>query len=117
MLQHQEASMALVNYNGTLEYGSNELEFRLFDDAGAPETFDGPIYFKVKRIDETAYEYSRTGVITGNIVKFDVNIPTSLRAAADNAHEFENPVYDHSFSVRSAAKAYMSGLLNLVAVP
>jgi len=108
--------MALVQYNATLEYATNTLEFWYYGDEGEELAFDAGTSFSIQRIDNTSNVYTVVGTIDGNKVTFIVDPPSSLQGPDDSLYDYDHPEYNHIYSVRSASQVYISGKLNLVEV-
>ena len=109
--------MAKSHYNATLEYAPNVLEFWMYDDDDVAINFDTPLTYSMSRIDNPTKTYSVVGTVSGNYATFSVNPPkATLSASGDQLYSYDEPVYEHIYSVRSATKVYISGKLNMVQV-
>ena len=108
--------MALVQYNATLEYATNTLEFWYYGDEGEELTFDSDTSFSIQRIDDVDNIYTVEGTVEGNKITFTVNPPNTLQGEGDSLYDYDHPDYNHIYSVRSASQVYISGKLNLVEV-
>lgn len=109
--------MAKSNYNAMLEYARNTLEFWMYDDNDVPINFDTPLTWSMSRMDDETKTYSVQGTVVGNHATFVVEpTKTNLYKAGDKLYSYDEPVYEHIFSVRSADKVYISGKLNMVQV-
>lgn len=116
MVMVWQNNMAYVYHNITLEYAPNVLEFWLYDDAGGEIPFDGNTTFSMERVDGTSSVYSVAGSVAGNKVTFSVNPPAYLKATGDTLYDFDDPSYDHIFTIRSSQRVYINGKANLVEV-
>lgn len=113
--------MAKANYNATLEYATNRLEFWLTDDDGGAIAFPADTNFYIERLDNVNAAMSFNEVArndaNGHIV-FDVT-PTesTLYVEGDTVYDYENVTFEHMYSVRApGVDVFLSGLLNLVRV-
>ena len=108
--------MALVQYNATLEYAPNIIQFWYYGDEGEELAFDADTSFSIQRIDNASNVYTIGGTVEGNKVTFTVDPPSSLQGAGDSLYDYDHPDYNHIYSVRSSSQVYISGKLNLVEV-
>lgn len=109
--------MAKSNYNFTLEYATNTLEFWMYDDNDVEIPFESGVVFSVSRMDDPTKTYSAGGVSSGNHATFIVTpSKATLYKSGDDLYSYDEPVYEHIFSVRSPNNVYISGKLNLVQV-
>ena len=109
--------MAKSHYNAMLEYAPNVLEFWMYDDDDVAINFDSNLVYSITRIDDDTKTYSAPGVVVGNHATFSVN-PTkaALHKTGDQLYSYDEPVYEHIYSVKSPTKVYISGKLNMVQV-
>ena len=109
--------MARANHNASLEYAPNKVEFWMYDEDNVPIDFDGVLTYSISRIDDDTKTYSTTATPVGNYVVFNIN-PTKavLSVPGDCLYSYDEPVYEHIFSVRSATTVYISGKLNMLQV-
>ena len=111
----------MANYNATLEYAVNTIEFWLMDDGGYAENgFEVGTTFNIERVDGTGTPYSATGTVDSENsahIEFQIE-PTyaDLGNESDNPYDYDNETYDHVFSVRSSTEVYLRGKLNLIKV-
>lgn len=107
--------MSKVIYNATLEYAPNTLEFWMYDSDELPINFDSGVTFNIGRLDDAAVVYTVAGVVTDNKVVFSVN-PTkaALHKDSDDLFSYNEPAYEHFFSVKSGQNVYIVGKLNMV---
>ena len=109
--------MAKANYNGMLEYAPNVLEFWMFDENDVAINFDSELRYSITRIDDSTKTYSVLGVVSGNHVTFNVNPPKeTLYKAGDKLFSYDEPVYEHIYSVKSPNRVYIGGKLNMIQV-
>lgn len=119
--------MALVHHNTTLEYATNTVEFRLFDDLNEPMAFDTGTTFNIERIDDPLAVYTASAAATGttenssgdpiaNIITFSVTPPITLQRGTDSMYDYHTSEYNHIYSVKSNSNVYISGKINLVKV-
>lgn len=109
--------MAKCNYNATLEYSANQLEFWLKDDAGEPDTWDAGTHMYIERADGSGDSQTFTATVSGDYLS--VNCTPSknqLYQEGDTVYDYENVVYEHIWSLKSGSNVYISGLMNLVEV-
>lgn len=108
----------MVYHNATLEYALNNVTLWLFDDNGAEVPFAGDTTFTIQRVDSPSISYT-VGIAEseGNKVVFTVVPPSYLKSEGDSLYDFDNPCYNHIFSVKSpTAGVYISGKMNLLEV-
>ena len=116
----------MANYNATLEYAVNTIEFWLMDDGGYAENgFEVGTTFNIERVDGTGTPYSSPAIfeMEGGVeintyhIEFQIE-PTyaDLGNESDNPYDYDNETYDHVFSVRSSTEVYLRGKLNLIKV-
>lgn len=106
----------MVQYNATLEYAPNTLEFWLYGDEGEELPFDTNTTFNIQRVDNDTNTYSVTGIAVGNKITFSINPPNSLKVSGDTQYDYDHPEYDHIYSVKSDSHVYVVGKLNLIEI-
>ena len=107
--------MSKVIYNATLEYSPNKLEFWMYDKDETPINFDPGLKFTIGRIDDDSVKYEVMGTTLANKAVFDINPTKSLLAReGDDLFSYDEPVYEHYFSVKSYDNVYIVGKLNMV---
>jgi hypothetical protein len=112
--------MALANYNVTLEYATNTLQFGLTDNDGAPANFDVLTYMHIKRADGSGISqtFNVTGAGTDQITivvspnKGDGT--TGLWKEGDSIFDYELQHPEHIWSLQSDSQVYISGTMNLL---
>ena len=114
--------MALANYNATLEYATNTLQFWNVDDADAQLKFDADTIFSIERISNSAatqsWNQSVNSDAAAGFVEFVVTPSKgTLWAAGDTLYDMNDPVYEHIWSLKSpSTNVYVSGYMNLIEV-
>jgi hypothetical protein len=122
--------MALIKFNTTLAYGNNILEFWNEDATGNPIPFDLGITLKIRRIlpseqnvtiiqnvtygSTTVGEGDAAVTVTNSYITLTVNIPTTTKQATDTPYDYDNPVFEHVWSLESPQRTYIYGKLNLI---
>ena len=112
--------MALANYDATLEYANNVLEFWLVDADGNPAPFvSSDTVFSIIRADETkpAIDYINPTIGTDGSAIFSID-PTfaDLGQDYDDYFEYENKVYEHRYSLKTGSNVILTGQLKMVKV-
>lgn len=115
--------MAKANYNATLEYATNTLEFWLLDDAGDAQAFDVGTTLNIERKDDNSKKNVFTCVLdsAGEAVDYHATVVVTpseaiLRKEDDNTHGYDKPAYLHIWSLKSPDNVYITGEMNLVEV-
>ena len=114
--------MALANYNATLEYATNTLQFWNVDDAGAPTAFAVDTVFSIERMDNNtatqSWNQSVNSDAAAGFVEFVVTPSKGiLWSAGDTLYDMNDPVYEHIWSLKSpSTNVYVSGYMNLIEV-
>ncbi len=109
--------MAKANYNASLEYAPNKVEFWMYGDNDEPINFDGLLTYSISRIDDPTKTYSTTALPSANYVVFSVNPNKDmLSKEGDCLYSYDEPIYEHIYSVRSNNTVYISGKLNMLQV-
>lgn len=109
--------MAQVRYNGTLEYATNTLVFTRTDEIGRPLDFNSNITFSISRIDNENVIEEWNGSVEGNVATIIVTPSNSLYKDGDKVYDYDNPTYEHVYSLKDGLNVYMCGKLNLIKVP
>ena len=109
--------MAKANYNASLEYAPNKVEFWMYGDNDEPINFDGMLTYSISRIDDPTKKYSVTATPSENYVMFNINPNKAiLSKEGDCLYSYDEPVFEHIYSVRSASTVYISGNVNMLQV-
>jgi hypothetical protein len=114
--------MAQANFNATLEYSTNVLQFWYTDDIGEGLDFPADTKFYVERRDNTGI----TKPFTPSLISTDgsgfLEVSVALSEGdfpvqpGDEPTEFDEPVYSHMYSLRSSIDTYITGKLNILRV-
>lgn len=124
--------MALTRFDTTLEYSPQVLEFIVYDEFGVPKNLgSSSALFTVNRIDGTG-TYSTSvsiesivedGTITNNAhinVTTDMSTYTqyynSVHKDGDADYSFDDPVWEHTYSIVVGNNTIIAGRLNMVKV-
>jgi len=105
--------MALVKYNATLENKTNVVELWNINELGEQDGFDGDTKMYVTDLNDTTM-ITPVGELIGN--KFTASVDLSGVVTGVN-YDYDHPVYNHAYSIRSSSNVYMYGKLNIVAIP
>jgi len=118
--------MALVRHNTTLEYANNIVQISNYNELGEAENFpNSPVTLTISRVDGVGTAHSLDGDVTGNIATFSIvwssggsggSDLNTVYSSADNNYAYDDPVYEHTYSISDSDQTYVYGKLNLVSI-
>lgn len=105
--------MAKVKHNATLENKANIVEFWNLNELGEAVAFDENVNLYIAKLDGTNI-FTSNGIAsdTPNHIRINVN----LTGVVDVEPDYDDPVYNHMYSLRSPTQVYVYGKLNIVSI-